>query len=178
MNMESDSGTTLIKLPGSSTFRRLVGGAQIPVGAVVDATRGAMGITSVDGSSDFRGGMFTVREPKVGGVRVTHLALSGGNFAVCPPVKKTKRHTAGAGAAPKPKAKPTTIVRQLFGSGKGRFRTSGRFAAATVRGTVWRIEDRCDGTWTQVLKGSVAVTDLRKHRTTIVKAGHTFLVLR
>ncbi len=42
------------------------------------------------------------------------------------------------------------VLGLLRGTAKGRFRTTGRFAAATVRGTDWGVRDRCDGTLTVV----------------------------
>jgi hypothetical protein len=47
-----------------------------------------------------------------------------------------------------------------------------------VRGTTWYVADRCDGTLTRVTKGSVSVRDLGTGRTTIVRAGHTYLAKR
>src|SRR5206468_9417545 len=41
-------------------------------------------------------------------------------------------------------------VRALWATGKGRFRTKGRFASASIRGTSWETIDRCDGTLTVV----------------------------
>lgn len=171
VDVASAGGTTLVKLPGRATFATLKGGAQVPVGSVVDATRGKMKLTSSGGSSVFSRGQFVVREPKVAGTRVTDVALSGGTFAGCPATKKTKRHTAGVAAAPK-------VIRQLFGSGKGHFRTSARFASATVRGTIWTVQDRCDGTLTRVTRGVVAVRDLKLKKTVIVTAGHSYLAKR
>jgi hypothetical protein len=43
----------------------------------------------------------------------------------------------------------------LWGSGKGQFRTKGRYAAATVRGTIWLTADRCDGTFVRVRRGVI-----------------------
>jgi hypothetical protein len=57
----------------------------------------------------------------------------------------------------------------------GRFRTRGSNSVATVRGTAWYVEDRCDGTLTRVSKGSVSVRDLRRERTVIVNAGKSYL---
>ena len=47
-------------------------------------------------------------------------------------------------------------MRHLWGDGKGDFQTRGRGAAATVRGTIWLTEDRCDGTLVRVRRGSRA----------------------
>ena len=52
----------------------------------------------------------------------------------------------------------------------GKFRTKGRYAAATIRGTVWTIADRCDGTLTQAIKDSVTVSDFVRHKTIILPA--------
>jgi hypothetical protein len=166
VNLKRQAGTTLVKLPGQPTFRRLVGGAQVPVGSIVDVTRGRSALTSSGGTSEFSRGVFLVREPKTNpGLRVTELALRGGNFAAC--AKSTKRRAASL-AEPKP-------IRQLLGNGRGHFRTSGRFASATVRGTVWLLQDRCDGTLIRVLRGAVAVQHVRGRKTTIVTAGHSYL---
>ena len=51
--------------------------------------------------------------------------------------------------------------RKLWGSGKGRFRTTGSYSAATVRGTTWLVEDTCTTTLTRVTEGVVAVRDKR-----------------
>jgi len=149
----------------------------VPVGSVVNASSGNMGLASSDGQSNFSKGSFVVKQPLVAGrKRVTDLALNGGSFAGCPVVKKTKRRTAGVDAGPV--LKGTSIVRKLFGNGKGSFRTSGKFASATVRGTVWQVYDRCDGTLTHVTRGVVAVSDLKLHKTVIVTAGHSYLAKR
>ena len=67
------------------------------------------------------------------------------------------------------------VVRQLWGNGKGRFRTRGRYAAATVRGTYWLTVDRCDGTLTQVRQGIVQVSDFRLKKQVTVRAGKSYL---
>ena len=73
----------------------------------------------------------------------------------------------------KKKRKPP---RRLWGSdSKGKFRTRGGNSVATVRGTAWYVEDRCDGTLTRVSKGSVSVYDRGRHRTVVVRAGHSYL---
>ena len=56
-----------------------------------------------------------------------------------------------------------------------RFRTRGANSVATVRGTRWWTEDRCDGTLTRVRQGSVIVRNLRTGRRVIVRAGHSYL---
>jgi hypothetical protein len=67
-------------------------------------------------------------------------------------------------------------VRQVWGTGKGSFRTKGRYSSATVRGTLWYHADRCDGTYTQVYEGSVTVLDAARKKVLVVRAGHSVLV--
>ena len=56
------------------------------------------------------------------------------------------------------------VLGRLWGNGKGRFRTNGKYSSATVRGTIWLTTDRCDGTLTTVKRGTVSVRDLRRKR--------------
>jgi len=43
-----------------------------------------------------------------------------------------------------------------------------------VRGTVWHVEDRCDGTVTTVARGVVEVSDFGLDRTVAVRAGQQY----
>ena len=47
------------------------------------------------------------------------------------------------------------MLGKLWGSGKGKFRTDGKYSAATVRGTIWLVQDQCNGTLTKVKRGTV-----------------------
>ena len=83
---------------------------------------------------------------------------------------------ARAAAASKKKRKPP---RRLWGSdSKGKFRTRGGNSVATVRGTAWYVEDRCDGTRTDVGRGKIAVvaSTARSTKSVTVKAGRSYLV--
>ena len=66
-------------------------------------------------------------------------------------------------------------MRRLFGNGKGRFATQGRYSSATVRGTRWLTQDQCNGTLTRVLRGIVLVRDFTKRKNVNVRAGHSYL---
>ena len=101
--------------------------------------------------------------------------LTGGNFGVC---TSKGRGTSAAGAKPKTKSKAkddTTVVRSLWGNGTGEFTTKGRYAAATVRGTVWHTSDRCDGTNVTATTGVIAVHDLVTGKTIILTAPASYL---
>jgi uncharacterized repeat protein (TIGR01451 family) len=117
----------------------------------------ALGIARAD---DDVSSQFQVQQGGSGGV--TTLALVGGDFTPC----SVKRSLAAANTKP---------IRQLWGSAKGAFTTKGRFAAATIRGTFWLVQDRCDGTLTQVVEGTVDVLDSTKNKTVSVPAGSSYL---
>ena len=80
------------------------------------------------------------------------------------PCSSKKAHA----AAKKPK------TRRLWGSGKGNFQTTGKYSAATIRGTTWLVTDTCAGTTTKVTDGVVSVNDKVKHKTVLVKAKHSY----
>jgi hypothetical protein len=161
------SGVVLIQVPGSSSFKPLLSGDVIPVGSLVDATKGRVRVTiAVPGgkqaSSDFFQGIFRLTQAKTG---LATMVLAGGNLKAC-----------GKSAAVR--AAKTKVIRQLWGDGKGKFATKGRFASATIRGTTWDTIDRCDGTLVKVTKGSVLVNDLKAHKKVVVKSGHSYLAKR
>ena len=79
------------------------------------------------------------------------------------------------GGRPTKKKGPKAVLGKLWGSGKGKFRTNGKYSSATVRGTIWLVQDRCDGTLTKVKRGTVQVRDFKRKKTVTVKAGHSYL---
>jgi hypothetical protein len=100
------------------------------------------------------------------------LYLRGGNFGRC-------GRAAASRAAQRAGASRVKRVRRLWGRDRGgRFRTHGRHSHATVRGTRWLTEDRCAGTFTRVTNGAVVVRDLRRRRSVVVRAGHSYLAPR
>ena len=162
------AGSVVVRLPGSTRVVALTDAASIPVGSVVDTRKGTVALSSALPGDDtqtgtFHGGLFQVRQP-AGARGMTELVLRG-------PLPTCTRGGARAAAA-SAKRRP----RALWGSDDhGRFRTRGSNSVATVRGTAWYVEDRCDGTLTRVSKGSVSVRDLRRERTVIVDAGGSYL---
>jgi hypothetical protein len=152
-------------------------GASVPVGSVVDARHGEVTVNTApreDGakqSATFSGATFQVLQSKTGRV-TTDIRLRGGSFADC------GRPSAGSslfGRALAASSRSHKTVRSLWGHGKGHFRTRGRNGAATVRGTIWLTQDRCDGTLVRVRRGLVGVRDFKKHKTVAVAAGHSYL---
>jgi hypothetical protein len=163
---------------GTATGTVLVNGSPftsgtIPYGATVDVTKGTVLLTTDTGSLQAYGAGVAARFVLARGTDnkkpVVELRLTGGAFGGC-----AKRATSSAAARP-----PSTMtIRQLWAKGKGQFRTKGRFASATVRGTVWLTRDRCDGTLVKVKQGVVQVADLVKRKTVVVRSGKSYLAKR
>jgi hypothetical protein len=109
-----------------------------------------------------------VRQPRSGCGRVD-LYLRGGSFRRC--ARPLRR-----GGARLASASRTRRVRRLWGRDSGgKYRSYGRHSHATVRGTRWLTEDRCDGTLTRVTDGAVMVRDVKRHRSVLVRAGRSYL---
>ena len=167
---KAESGRVLIKEPGQNKFIELDGQTEIPVGSRVDVTRGVISLTAGLGggrtnSSKFFSGLFTILQKKTRNA-ITTLRLEGGNFRAC---------GRGSLSALGTDAKRKRPVRKLWGDGKGRFTTKGRYSSATVRGTKWLVQDRCDGTLTRAQRGVVLVRDFRTRKTVILRAGRAYL---
>jgi virginiamycin B lyase len=168
-------GTVRVKAPGGG-WETMEPGAEMPLSATFDTRQGAVSLTSAGcrGNTQtgrFGGGIFTLRQPHAACGRVD-VYLRGGRFSSCPRVGSKRRAHSGAVAS----ASRSRKVRKLWGRDKGgRFRTHGRHSQATVRGTRWLTVDRCDGTLTRVTSGAVSVRDFRRHRTVVVRAGHSYL---
>jgi hypothetical protein len=169
VNVEVRSGTVTVKLPGAGGYVPVSALSSIPVGSLLDTRDGSITLRSAlaNGATQaaiFHGGLFEVRQP-VNAKGLTELVLRG-----APPACPRARASA---AATKKKKKPP---RRLWGSDDhGNFRTRGGNSVATVRGTAWFVEDRCDGTLTRVSKGSVSVYDSHRHVSVVVHAGHSYL---
>jgi len=141
----------------------------IPYGATVDVTNGRLLMRADTGTiTVFGGGGITAAFKLLRGTdnkqSIIEMKLVKGDFSKCP-----KRKTKSAARA------TATTVRQLWGDGSGRFRTNGRYASATVRGTNWLTADRCDGTFVKVNRGVIQVNDRPKRRQVTVRAPQSYL---
>jgi hypothetical protein len=170
------AGTVRVRAPGKAAFTPLTAGSAVPVGATVDTRAGTVELTSALGggrtqAATFRGAMFQVRQSASAKAKgMTDLVLRGGSFAGCP----TRGSHASGRAAVIDRRRPP--VRRLWAKDRGgRFRTHGRNSVATVRGTRWVTTDTCAGTRTTVTEGAVAVRDLRRKKTVLVRAGRGYL---
>jgi hypothetical protein len=188
------SGEVFVKLPAGAArasqakppkgFVRLEGAETIPVRSILDTSRGRVRLRTASDTrkhvqtADFFRGRFVVRQVRKprGKARrrsnklITDIVLNGSSF------RRACRTTTASISQKRRRSKKR--VRRLFGDGKGTFRTRGRNAAATVRGTRWGVQDRCDGTLVKVQRGRVSVRDLVKRKTVIVRTGEKYLARR
>lgn len=188
-NVEVLAGTVLVSLPPSAsaasrarssqvkgrTFIPLQQARQIPVGSLLDTRKGKIRLTTAttagnDQSGEFSAGVFQVLQSrKASSKGLTELRLKGSSFRRCP--RASRRSSASARSARTSRRR----IRRLSGNANGRFRTRGRYSSATVRGTIWTVTDRCDGTLTKVSRGRVTVRDLRRRKNVTVRAGKRYL---
>jgi len=185
VNVQEVAGTVLVGIPNAAAARS--GGArgsqkginfvplseaeQIPVGSFLDTRKGTVALQSAQNSAGkrqsgkFLEGLFQVRQSRKRRARgLTDLILKGSSFARC------GRRGKGASAALSRRR-----IRRLRANAQGRFRTSGSNSSATVRGTIWDITDRCDGTLTHVKRGKVVVRDFRRKKNITLTSGKSYL---
>lgn len=165
------SGVVYVRPPGARSFTRLRGLRRIRVGTVVDARRGRVRLSSARNrqgrpqTAEFYDGAFKIRQRRaVGGTTVIELTE---------PLDCARASSATAAQSRKKKKK-----RLVWGNGRGKFRTRGRYATATVVGTRWKTEDTCAGTRITVASGVVTVRNLRTGRIVRLRAGDSILIRR
>jgi hypothetical protein len=161
-----------VALKDGAGCQPLSNGQQVDIADIsyIDPGTGKVQIQSIVGIGNFYGGKFGLTEINSPPSRTTSAAAAKpilvvnlvGSLKQC----TTKRSLSSAEAK-----KP---VRRLWGKGKGRFRTKGRYASGTVRGTNWLTEDFCDGTQIRVVAGIVQVYDLVLKRWKLVHPGEKY----
>jgi hypothetical protein len=173
-------------------FIPLTQARQVPVGSQVDALRGTLALIVASSAKHktqqvrLTGGVFSLSQARKGPQKgLTTFALmenafkGAPSYASCTSGKGKKlAHSALAAGGPTAQAaklKPKVLQTLLATEKSGKFQTKGRYSSATVRGTEWETEDRCDGTLTLVKRGVVAVQDFHTRKTIVLHAGHSFL---
>ena len=176
------SGTVLVGIPSAGArtaqkgvrFVPLEQVREIPIGSFLDTSRGTVALSTARDragrvqSGRFTAGLFQVLQSRARSAKgLTELRMKGSAAGF----KRCRAESAGARSS----RLSRRTVRRLRGNARGRYRTRGRRSAATVRGTVWEVTDRCDGTLTKVRRGKVAVRDFRRRKTVVVRAGKSYL---
>ena len=202
-NLTPTSGIVLVKLPAGKSPYALTRAAaipskgigfipvtqarQVPIGSEIDSLRGTLNLVVANGTphhtqmAHLKGAIYTVSQTRTGSLKgLTTFTLKESAFSGAPTYNSctSKKQYAAAAALPfskQPKLSSTILQTLRATDNHGKFRTRGRYSAATVRGTDWGVEDRCDGTLTLVHRGTVDVLDFATRKTIAVHAGHSFL---
>jgi PKD domain-containing protein len=186
-NIVPVNGLVLIKLHGK--FVPLTQIRQIPKNTLINAIHGTLQIIAATGghptadvaakgkkrkgkvktqTGRFGGAIFKVSQAHNG---LTTMTLVEGAVKGGPSYAKCKGKAADVTAT----AARSRTLQLLRSSAKGKFRTRGKYAAATVRGTKWTTADLCTGTQVHVVTGTVAVTDFPHHKTVVLHHGQSYL---
>jgi len=184
-NVEPVSGLVLIYINGHLV--PLTELTQIPSGVAIDTLHGTLKLVTATGggggahdaaaktqTGEFSGAVFRLSQQTRGagkGLVTIMLSLSAFKGAPSQAICKSNGAAADAHAA----KTNTKTIQLLHASAHGKFRTSGRYSAATVLGTIWTVAARCDGTVTHAIKDEVEVTDFVRHKTIILHAGQSYL---
>jgi hypothetical protein len=182
------SGRVYVKLPRSggglrqaaplAGFVPLKGVASLPVGSIVDARQGTLGLqTALDGRpladprrrlgrARLSAAIFQIRQARRRRASARARSIATRLLLVSPPAAEF----ACRGGRPAKGA-----VRALTVDINGFFRVSGGASFAEARRAVWRTVDRCDGTVTSVRRGLVRVFDKGTRRAIIVRANRRYI---
>ncbi|HLM86530.1 MAG TPA: Ig-like domain-containing protein, partial [Solirubrobacteraceae bacterium] len=195
VNVEPVSGKVFVALPAGAASARvslafspeaateslskglrfipLVEARQVPVGSILETTAGVARITTATAkqgkvqSGEFGAGIFKLlQNRKQKGL--TELSIIDSHSA------RQACSTLGKAATAAKRLSSKTLGR-LSSSASGKFTTRGQYSAATVRGTVWSVSNRCDGTFTKVTRGVVSVRDFRRRKTITLHTGQSYL---
>jgi hypothetical protein len=163
---------------------------QIGPGVTIDSRHGTFELTTAGGgggtardaaangkptktqTGQFGGAVVRIRQTTRGGNRgLTTVMLVLSAFKGAPSQAICGGQSADGHAA----ALSSKTIQLLHATAHGKFSTSGRYSAATVRGTSWTMTARCDGTLTRDISDSVVVTDFVRHKTIVLHAGQIYL---
>ncbi len=188
-NVSLVSGLVLVKVNGH--FIPLTELTQIPKNTVINALHGTLSLTSAAGGPSpardaaakkkpkktktekgtFGGAIFKISQTTAGsGKGLVTLAIVENAFKGAPSYATCKAHKALEATAAS-----SRTLQLLHASAQGKFRTKGKYSAATVLGTKWTVADRCDGTLTHDITDSVLVNDFVHHKTIVLHAGQSYL---
>jgi hypothetical protein len=167
-------------------FIPLTEARQLPAGTQIDSRKGSLQLTAASTRrrgkphvGTFKGAIFKATQSRSGPDKgLTTLRLLEGAFPGAPSLASCGARAASDRARPSAQAakklNTKKILQTLRAKAKGPFRSTGRTAAATVRGTVWTTTDRCDGTLIAVQRDTVQVTNLLTRAVVLVHAGHSY----
>lgn len=168
------SGTVTIRLDGAQRFVTLTGVQGIPNGSEIDAIHGRVRITVATRtpgqtrSAEIYEGQAIVYQDKSG---LTHFKLSL-PLEGCASAARARFSTAYIARRRRGRSQ-----RSIYASTPDTgFETDGRDAEGGTEGDpTWLTVDECTRTIVKVTQGVVHVRDLVRHRSLVVRAGHTYV---
>jgi hypothetical protein len=166
-----------------SGFQPLKGAASIPLGAEVDTRKGTVKVQSAANSfaatdrrakqqsAEIKAAIFRMKQSRS---KAKSASISTDVSLLTPAGSESR--CVGAPAK-------GTVVRSISMVAKGFYRTIGGASTATARSATFNTSDRCDGTLTQVGRGTVTLTvkaasssTKKKAKPVRVRAGQAYLV--
>jgi Ca2+-binding RTX toxin-like protein len=161
-----------LRLPGGHRDYQLDETVKVPLGSRIGPDGGVIQLSTAKGrnkalqQASVRGDPFTLLQTK-GARPVTVLRLTGGRVDAC------RASAARAPASSRRKKRETRVKTNR--RKRGPIRVQGDYSDAVAEGTEWTTTDRCDGTLTRVISGTVSVTDRTRHKKIRVHAGDSHL---
>jgi Ca2+-binding RTX toxin-like protein len=154
-----------LRLPQGRRFYPLAERVKIPLRSTIDPKAGVVRLSTARNRAGARmvasvsAGRFTVRQRR-DRRPVTQLRLAG------------RRPTCRRSS---PVATRSLLVKAGRKGRRGRYEVDGSYSRGGSEGTAWITEDRCDGTLTTVLSGTVRVRDFGRRKTVTVRPGRPYL---
>jgi hypothetical protein len=173
--LPSQAFTALTK---GRSFIPLTEARQIPLGSTLDTSAGIVRITTATTASpkgkvqsgDFGTGIFKLLQTrKQRGLTELNIIDNRNEHQVCASTGKGKKASIASSHPSK------QVLGHLTANSHGHFSARGQYSSATVRGTTWGVQNRCDGTLTRVIRGTLEVRDFRKRKTITLFTGQTYL---
>jgi hypothetical protein len=159
------------------SFIPLTEARQIPFGSILEASKGVAKITTATTASpkgkvqfgNFGAGIFKLLQArKQKGLTELDVIDNHSARQVCASTGKGKKASIASHASSK-------VLGRLSANSHGHFTGRGQYSAATVRGTTWSVQNRCDGTLTHVVRGTLSVRDFHKRKTVTLFTGQSYL---
>ena len=169
------SGVVMVTPPGRRPFKLGVQDRNIPIASLIDTTHGRVDLRAAPPASTAGAAAARVEDAQLYDGAFRGSASRGRTHSRKSVLREARSSRAPHRRGTRSMARlPHRVVRLLHASASGRFQTDGRYAAATVRGTIWLTEDFCDGTLVRVTRGVVAVENLVTGAAVTVRGGHSY----
>lgn len=180
----ADRGKVLVQTTPGGRFRRLRKTERIPIGSVLETTKGSVLLTTAANGKATQSGRFWGGRFRLGQSRtspLTTLTLVGKRACPARRASRGEPRTASPPATTRAKARKPGRAKakrgnRVWGDASGLFETKGDLANASSKGTRWLLEEWCDGTVVRVARGRISVRDKVRRQTFPLKADRTVFI--